>query len=263
MKRFQSIIGLTVISILLLSCDSKPRIIQGQPISTVQAGSPSIPAWDDPKPLVPTTTTAKSAVHEVIVKEILNTEKYSYLLVEEKGNEFWVAISKRDVKAGGIYQYKGGLLKKNFFSREFNRVFETVFLVSTIWEKADRSGSGSSTDQTHANIQSSQSLPDLEVGKITPVAGAISLAELFANKASFNGKLVKITGKCVKINPMIMGRNWVHIQDGSGQELDLTVTTSQVVRLGDVVSAEGTIILDKDFGAGYRYDILMEEATIQ
>lgn len=263
MNRFQSIIGLTIISILLLSCDSKPRVIQGQPISTAQAGSPNIPAWDDPKPLVPTTTSASSAVHEVTVKEILNTEKYSYLLVEENENEFWVAISKRDVKAGGIYQYKGGLLKKNFFSREFNRVFETVYLVSNIWEKTDRPGSGSDMNPAHANIRSGQSLPDLEVGKITPTAGAISLAELFANKASYNGKSVKITGKCVKINPMIMGRNWLHLQDGSGQELDLTVTTSQLVRLGDIVSVKGTIILDKDFGAGYRYDILMEEATVQ
>ena len=261
MNIFKSIILLGLISLLFIACDSKPRVIEGQPISTAQAGAPSIPAWDDAKPLVPTSTASSSAIHEVQVKEILNTEKYSYLLVEEQGKEFWVAISKREVKQGGTYQYKGGLLKKNFFSREFNRVFETVYLVSNIWEKTERPGSA--LDEAATRIKGGQSLPNLEVEKIQPAAGAISLAELFANKESYQGKLVKITGKCIKINPMIMGRNWVHIQDGSGQDLELTVTTAEVLQLGDIVSVEGTITLDKDFGAGYRYDIIMEKAVLQ
>lgn len=108
-----------------------------------------------------------------------------------------------------------------------------------------------------------ESLPSLEVEKIAPAEGAITLAELFSNQQNYNGQTIKITGKCVKVNPMIMNRNWLHLQDGSGDNLDLTVTTNQVVRLGEVVSLEGTIALDKDFGAGYRYDIIMEEAVIK
>jgi len=262
MNTFKSIILLSLIGLLVISCDSKPRVIEGQPISTVQAGTPSIPAWDDAKSLVPTSTTATtSTVREVLIKEVLNTEKYSYLRVDEQGKEFWVAISKREIKQGGIYQYKGGLLKKNFFSREFNRVFETVYLVSNIWEKTERPSSA--LEEATARINGGQSLPNLEVEKIQPTEGAISLAELFANKESYQGKLVKITGKCIKINPMIMGRNWVHIQDGSGKNLELTVTTAEVLRLGDIVSVAGTITLDKDFGAGYRYDIIMEKAVLQ
>ena len=60
-----------------------------------------------------------------------------------------------------------------------------------------------------------------------------------------------------------MNRNWIHLQDGSEEGLDLTVTTTELVRLGDIVSLEGTIVLDKDFGAGYRYDIIMESAVLQ
>ncbi|MBX2876316.1 MAG: SH3-like domain-containing protein [Saprospiraceae bacterium] len=261
MNTFKSTIFLGLICLLVIACDSKTRVIEGQPLSTAQAGAPSIPAWDDAKPLVPTSTSTSSALHEVRVKEILNTEKYSYLQVEEQGKEFWVAISKRAVKQGEIYQYKGGLLKKNFFSREFNRVFETVYLVSNIWEKAERPSSA--LEEATARINGGQSLPNLEVEKIEPSAGAISLAKLFGNKNAYNGKLVKIRGKCIKINPMIMGRNWVHIQDGSGQALELTVTTAEVLRLGDIVSLEGIITLDKDFGAGYRYDIIMEKAVLQ
>lgn len=247
---------------LMISCDSKPRVIEGQPISTAQVGSASIPAWDDDKPLVPTSSTT-SSVHEVTVKEVLHTDKYSYLLVNEEDKKFWIAISKREVQVGEIYRFKGGLLKKNFFSREFNRVFETVYLVSNIWGETDMGQSDSSLNETGARVHGGESLPNLEVGNIEPTAGAISLADLFANKESYKDQVVKITGKCIKINPMIMGRNWVHIQDGSGKDLELTVTTSEVVRLGDVLSLEGTITLDKDFGAGYRYDIIMEGATIR
>ena len=71
------------------------------------------------------------------------------------------------------------------------------------------------------------------------------------------------TGKCVKVNPMIMGRNWIHLQDGSGDNLDLTITTTENIPVGHVITLEGTIALNKDFGAGYKYDIIMEEAVLQ
>ncbi|MEZ5059187.1 MAG: hypothetical protein R2879_19300 [Saprospiraceae bacterium] len=72
-----------------------------------------------------------------------------------------------------------------------------------------------------------------------------------------------MTGKVVKINPMIMGRNWVHLIDASVEEADLTITTQEPVPVGAIVSLEGTIALDKDFGAGYRYDIIMENAELK
>ncbi|MFT5386387.1 MAG: hypothetical protein ACI81W_003800, partial [Saprospiraceae bacterium] len=70
-------------------------------------------------------------------------------------------------------------------------------------------------------------------------------------------------GKCVKANPMIMDRNWLHIKDSSSGDLDITVTTTENIALGSVISLEGTIALDKDFGAGYRYDIIMEGAVLK
>jgi hypothetical protein len=98
---------------------------------------------------------------------------------------------------------------------------------------------------------------------IAPVEGSIELSELFLNKDKYNGKVVQVTGKCVKVNPMIMGRNWVHIQDGSAEGPDLTVTTTANVQLNDIVSFEGIIALNKDFGAGYKYDIIMEQARLK
>jgi hypothetical protein len=101
------------------------------------------------------------------------------------------------------------------------------------------------------------------VGNIEPAQGAIRLSELFSNKAKYNNQVIKVTGKCVKVNPMIMNRNWVHIQDGSGNDLELTVTTAEMIPLGAVITFEGTIALDKDFGAGYRYDVIMEGAVLR
>ena len=243
-----------------LACNSKPRVIEPDVASATTVSATSIPALEENRFLV---ADAPSKEHEIVVVEVLNTEKYSYLRVSEDGTDFWIAISKRDITLGDTYRYTGGLLKKNFFSREFNRVFETVYLVSNIWKKSDLNRNAGTEKSLNHGPHSGQALPNLEVKKIEPSAGAITLSKLFSNEVDYAGKVIKITGKCVKINPMIMNRNWLHIQDGSGAGLDLTVTTKEVVRLGEIVSLEGTIALDKDFGAGYRYDIIMEEAVLK
>ncbi len=94
--------------------------------------------------------------------------------------------------------------------------------------------------------------------------GCIKIADLLANKKSYSGKIVKITGKVTKYNPSIMGKNWVHLQDGSEFEggYDLTVTTDKEVKTGEITTFEGKIALDKDFGYGYFYSVLMEDGKI-
>ncbi|TAL66394.1 MAG: hypothetical protein EPN88_08515 [Bacteroidetes bacterium] len=92
--------------------------------------------------------------------------------------------------------------------------------------------------------------------------GCVTIAKLLENKKSYSGKVIKIKGKVTKYNPSIMGKNWVHIQDGSEFEgaFDLTITTDGQVAVGETVTFEGKIVLEKDFGYGYSYNILMEEA---
>jgi hypothetical protein len=98
---------------------------------------------------------------------------------------------------------------------------------------------------------------------IEPCEGCIKLSDLFSNKKTYEGKVIKITGKVTKLNTGIMGKNWVHIQDGSesGGEYDLTVTTAGEAVIGSTITYEGKIALDKDFGYGYFYKIIMEDAT--
>jgi hypothetical protein len=96
---------------------------------------------------------------------------------------------------------------------------------------------------------------------IEPCEGCITISNLLANKKSFAGKVIKIKGKVTKYNPEIMGKNWVHIQDGTEFEgaFDLAVTTNRKITDDDVITFEGKIVLDKDFGYGYFYTVLMEE----
>ncbi len=99
---------------------------------------------------------------------------------------------------------------------------------------------------------------------VDPAVGGISKATLFSDMKKYDGKTVKIKGQVTKVNSAIMGKNWVHIQDGTESDghFDLTVTTDQSPEIGAVVTFEGTIALDKDFGYGYTYDVLMEDGTI-
>ncbi|MCU0363097.1 MAG: hypothetical protein MUD02_00790 [Bacteroidales bacterium] len=99
---------------------------------------------------------------------------------------------------------------------------------------------------------------------ISPCTGCITLANLLSDKKNYKGQTVSVTGRVVKFNAEIMGKNWVHIQDGTEADgdYDLTVTTMQTVTVGEVVTFTGTISLNKDFGYGYKYDILMEDATL-
>ncbi len=96
--------------------------------------------------------------------------------------------------------------------------------------------------------------------------GAYTVGELFAKGAALNGKKVTVRGKVVKMSAGIMDRNWIHLRDGSGDPAqrthDLVVTSQDAPAVGDVVTATGTLAKDKDFGSGYRYAVILEQATV-
>lgn len=96
--------------------------------------------------------------------------------------------------------------------------------------------------------------------KVEPCKDCIRISDLLAGKKNYSGKTVRVTGKVTKFNPDIMGKNWIHIQDGTEYQggYDLTITSDQKVSVGDTVTFEGKIVLDKDFGYGYYYSVLME-----
>jgi len=241
-----------IVGLSMVACISKPKVTESDPIDGGPVGrieSPNDLTVDQDERL---------QEHMVKVEEVLNTDRYTYLNVTENGNKFWIAIPRKEIEIGGTYYYRGGLLKRNFPSKEFNRVFDTIYLVADVIPNSTNSGmpieeEGMTNQEIHTH----------EAINVEPTEGTVKISSIFSDPSKYQGKQVKVTGKCVKVNPMIMGRNWVHIQDGSGDNLDLTVTTADNIPLGAIVSLEGIIALDKDFGAGYRYDIIMEKAILK
>lgn len=208
----------------------------------------------DEAPLAP-------GVHKIKVEEVLQTSNYSYVRAMEKEKEIWLAITKQEVKEGETYYYAQEMEMKNFPSKELKRTFESIYFVQTFSPQPI----AMVNNKPAVSPGSKNSSPDKKEVKVDAAAGGITIAQLFEKRNSFAGKTVKIKGEIVKFNTEIMGMNWAHIQDGTDSkgDYDLTVTTKDNVKVGDQVIFEGTITLDKDFGAGYAYSVIMENAVIK
>ena len=106
---------------------------------------------------------------------------------------------------------------------------------------------------------------NVDLSGIERAEGGKTIAEVFAEKDQLAGETIVFRGKVVKTNAGIMGKNWLHIRDGSGADgtNDLTVTTIEVLpNVGDTVIVSGPVVLNKDFGMGYQYDIIIEDADV-
>jgi len=105
----------------------------------------------------------------------------------------------------------------------------------------------------------------VDLSGIAKAEGGRTIAEVFAAKADLAGQNVTVRGRVVKSNPGVMGKNWLHIRDGSGGEgtNDLTVTTAGMApKIGDTVVVKGPVVLDRDLGMGYRYEVIIEDADV-
>ncbi len=113
---------------------------------------------------------------------------------------------------------------------------------------------------TPATVPPSTAVPGDTSASVTQVA------DIWKNRKGLSGKTVTIQGKVVRFNGGILGRNWVHVQDGSGKaeerNNDLTVTTGDEVAVGDQVVATGVVAVERDFTAGYAYPVMLENARV-
>jgi hypothetical protein len=204
--------------------------------------------------------------HKVTVVDVLQANSYTYLQVEENGAAYWMAVLKMDAEKGQTLYYPGGMMMSNFQSKDLDRTFEQILFVSEISASPNAPQMSMGTQMMGGNPHTQASAGTSEISniKVEPAVGGITIAQLYEGKASFAGKTVKIRGQVTKYNPAIMGKNWVHLQDGTGSESnnDITITTDAEVAMGHTVTFEGVIVLDKDFGAGYRYNVIMEQARL-
>jgi hypothetical protein len=201
-------------------------------------------------------------VHKVTVLETIPVSSYTYARVNDNDKEVWTAFSKREVKVGAVLYFSKYMELENFSSKELNKTFPKILFVDDISEQPAGQQPAPTAQGNAMQQQPQKPVIEKQVIKVAKAAGGITIAQLYEGLKSYDGKTVKIAGKVVKYNEGIMNRNWVHIQDGTGNNdsFDLTVTTNEQVRVNDVVTFEGKISLNKDFGYGYSYKVLLEDA---
>lgn len=203
-----------------------------------------------------------STFHQVKVKEVIQGGAYTFLFVNENDQDYWMAVSKTDVKVKSIVYYKNALVMNDFKSEELDRVFDKILFVQNISDSPKTSDS-TPLDSLHYKGENDNKLK--ENIKVDPAPGGITIGELFKNRNNYANKKVLIRGQVVKINKNIMGRNWVHLKDGTSDagKSDLTLTTLIEVKMGDIITIEGVVALDKEYGAGYVYPLIVEGASLK
>jgi hypothetical protein len=194
------------------------------------------------------------------VKEVIQTSNYTYMKVKENISERWVAVIRQEANVGEVFYYEGALQMNNFQSKELNRTFDEIFFLSQI-SKTPIGTSKEGAMPAHSGKVNTQGIGTITMSKSKK---EITIAQIFGNRTDFGGKEVEIRGIVVKVNESVMDKNWIHIQDGTSfnGSFDLTVTTQDLANVGDEVTFKGKIILDKNFGSGYFYDIIMEDAKL-
>lgn len=209
---------------------------------------PAMPASPPPVAAAP----ADGDVSGTVV-ETMDASTYTYALLEKNGTKVWVAGPQTKLAVGTVIGPVSGSPMPGFHSDTLKRTFDQIYFISSFPIV------GATPANPHMNPQAAAAIE-----KIEPVSGGTTVAKIFADKATLAGKAVVVRGKVMKVNNGILGRNWIHLQDGTGAAgtNDLMVTTNATATVGDVVVVRGKVAIDQDFGGGYRYGVLVEDATL-
>lgn len=233
----------------------------------------------------PAAAPPKSAVTGEVM-EVINVANFTYLRLKTGNGEIWAAIVQSQVQQGATVTIENAIVMSNFESKALKRTFPSILFGSLSGATATPSTAMQSGQPAAPSANSSpsasgsklmgmssslmpkkmESTGDVHVKKASG-KDAHTVAEVMTKGAELKDKTVEVRGKVVKYNAGIMGKNWIHLRDGSGsvekETNDILVTSANPANLGDIITAKGVVHTDKDFGAGYSYKVLIEDATIQ
>jgi hypothetical protein len=224
------------------------------------------------------------------VLERIDAAPYSYLKLSGPSGEIWAAVPQANVEKGAEVVIENPMAMDGFESKTLNRKFDKIVFGTLGGQGGAAAPAGmpggmpggappagapagmpggmppaGMAAQHAAAAAGPADVGDVKVAKATG-ANAKTVSEIYGQKGDLKEKKVTVKGKVVKANSGIMGKNWLHLRDGSGTQAkgdnDITVTTDGQAAVGDVVVVTGVVRLDKDFGAGYAYPVIIEEATI-
>ena len=266
--------GLAIISGMIACNNDTSKTEQAAPTDQLSRTSSQVPA------------APQFAANSGKVVEKMDASVYTYIRLDDgAGNETWAAVPKTQLEIGEQVTLKGGTVMRNFKSPTLNRTFDAIiFSAGVIRAGEDKNVQAQAAMMAGSDVNRSEMPPhgltsppmggskrvtvpftDLNVEKSTARNG-YTVEELFTKGASLNKQKVTVKGQVVKVNHDIMGRNWIHIQDGTGDPgkstHDLVVTSADVAEKGAIITIEGILAADKDFGSGYRYDVIVEDAVL-
>ena len=211
--------------------------------------------------------TAKPAAQQSgKVLEVLQAGSYTYVQLDTGKEKVWLAGPTSQVKPGERVAFLPGMPMTGFESKTLRRTFDLVYFVGSI----DREGAEPAKDAVPPGHP--QTAPGaggtvtakMDFSKITKPAGGKTVAEIIKEKKQLSGKKIAVRGKVVKFSAEIMGKNWIHLNDGTAKDggEDLTITTKAEAKVGDTVLVRGVVVTDKDLGSGYHYAVIIEDAQV-
>jgi hypothetical protein len=206
------------------------------------------------------------------VLETMDAGSYTYVRVDFGSREDWVAAPKTALSVGDDVVVPAGLLMEDFRSETLDRTFDHIWFVEAVTVGGGTGGAAMS-GSPHGSMEMPSghppvgggAAPGVDLTGIEKLEGGQTVAELWTDRDDLVGQAIAVRGRVVKFLPEIMGKNWLHVRDGSGEEgtNDLTVTTATTVKVGDLVQVRGVLAADRDFGMGYRYDLIVEDAAVE
>ncbi len=248
MKRTFAVLALAAFLSIITAFANAHAFGGSSPHGASGASDKSAPAESGPSPVMGR------------VVETMNSGGYTYTLLENKGKRIWVATPEIKVKVGEDVVFGPGQEMVNFRSETLKRTFDRIIFSSGPMALPGTKGDKAARPKPKKGAA-------IKVEKATG-QNAYTVAELYSNKAKLDNKEVTVRGKVVKVSPNIMGKTWIHVQDGTGSAEqgthNLVCTTSTgTASVGDIVTVTGVLKTDKDFGYGYKYEVMLEDATVK
>lgn len=277
MKRNLTLFTVCVIISFGAACSQRaPSVSDTPPPNTT---TPSLPRLDAGELTFAGTGTRGT------VTETMSTESYTYVEVDTGSEKIWAAAPQFTINVGDEVMVPEGALMRDFHSKSLERDFPEIYFVNSILDSYGNSlsqghdaqpghpamggplpAAGSTSPGAH-NPNTLASTPvDVDFRGLKIPDGGKTVSEIVVGKADLSGKEITLRARVVKFIPNIMGTNWLHVQDGSGDASagtnDLTVTADVDVKVGDTVLVNGRLSVDKDFGYGYKYAAIIEDAKV-
>lgn len=214
--------------------------------------------------------------------ETITTAGYTYVLVDTGSNRQWAATTEFPVAKGDRVTVAPGPVMANYHSKSLNRDFDSVIFSAQITVGGGTNvapafglppnhpkigGAEPALPPGHMPVTTPPDVSQMDFTGIHRAPDGKTVQEIVQGRKELAGQTVTVRGRVVKYSPMVLGRNWLHIRDGSGSaqagDNDLTVTTSDPAQVGDLVLVSGTVATNLDFGSGYKYRVLLQSAKVK